>query len=52
LERKETRGMHRHLDYPQQDANQQHHLISGGLDQVWVKAAPIQEIKVKELVTV
>ncbi len=38
LERKETRGMHRHLDYPQQDANQQHRLISGGLDQVWVKA--------------
>ncbi|MDM9384091.1 FAD-binding protein [Chlorogloeopsis sp. ULAP01] len=38
LERKETRGMHRHLDYPQQDANQQHRLISGGLDKVWVKA--------------
>jgi aspartate oxidase len=52
LERKETRGMHKHLDYPEQDTKQQHHLISGGLDQVWVKAAPIQEIKVKELVTV
>jgi succinate dehydrogenase/fumarate reductase flavoprotein subunit len=52
LERKETRGMHRHLDYPQQDTNQQHHLISGGLDQVWVKAAPIQDIKAKELLTV
>ena len=52
LERKETRGMHRHLDYPQQDANQQHHLISGGLDQVWVKATLIQEVKTKELVTV
>ncbi|MDD1425158.1 FAD-binding protein [Dolichospermum sp. ST_sed9] len=52
LERKETRGMHRHLDYPQQDTNQQHHLITGGLDQVWVKATPIQDTKAKELVTV
>lgn len=52
LERKETRGMHKHLDYPEQDTKQQHHLISGGLDQVWVKATPIQETKAKELVTV
>jgi len=41
IERKETRGMHRHLDYPELDANQQHHLISGGLDQVWVKSQPL-----------
>ncbi|MBD2454497.1 FAD-binding protein [Nostoc sp. FACHB-87] len=41
LERKETRGMHKHQDYPQQDANQQHYLISGGLDQVWVKTQPL-----------
>ncbi|MEH1769330.1 FAD-binding protein [Nostoc sp.] len=41
IERKETRGMHRHLDYPEQDANQQHYLISGGLDQVWVKSQPL-----------
>jgi succinate dehydrogenase/fumarate reductase flavoprotein subunit len=52
LERKETRGMHKHLDYPEQDTKQQHHLISGGLDQVWVKATLIQETKAKELVTV
>lgn len=52
LERKETRGMHKHLDYPEQDTKQQHYLISGGLDQVWVKATPIKETKVKELVTV
>jgi succinate dehydrogenase/fumarate reductase flavoprotein subunit len=38
IERKETRGMHKHQDYPQLDARQQHHLISGGLDKVWVKA--------------
>ncbi|MEH1852613.1 MAG: FAD-binding protein [Nostoc sp.] len=41
IERKETRGMHRHLDYPEQDANQQHYLLSGGLDQVWVKSQPL-----------
>ncbi len=41
LERKETRGMHKHLDYPQQDDNQQHYLISGGLDHVWVKTAEL-----------
>jgi succinate dehydrogenase/fumarate reductase flavoprotein subunit len=45
LERRETRGMHRHLDYPQQDVNQQHYLISGGLDRVWVKPAPISQTK-------
>ena len=45
-ERKETRGMHRHLDYPQQDDNQKHYLISGGLDRVWVKAA---ELETREL---
>jgi len=40
LSRKETRGMHKHLDYPELDDQQQHYLISGGLDQVWVKAQP------------
>ncbi|MBD2138407.1 FAD-binding protein [Anabaena sp. FACHB-1237] len=50
LERKETRGMHKHLDYPEQDPNQLHYLISGGLDQVWVKATPIQERRVEEFV--
>ncbi|MEH1798303.1 MAG: FAD-binding protein [Nostoc sp.] len=45
IERKETRGMHKHQDYPEQDANQQHHLISGGLDQVWVKSQPLSTEK-------
>ncbi|NWF57858.1 MAG: FAD-binding protein [Fischerella sp.] len=40
LERTETRGLHKHLDYPQPDPNQQHRLLSGGLDQVWVKTEP------------
>ncbi|MBD2615300.1 MAG: FAD-dependent oxidoreductase [Nostoc sp. ZfuVER08] len=42
IERKETRGMHKHLDYPEQDPNQQHYLISGGLDRVWVKTQPLK----------
>ncbi|AKG24541.1 FAD-dependent oxidoreductase [Calothrix sp. 336/3] len=37
LARTETRGMHKHLDYPEQDTSQHHYLISGGLDRVWVK---------------
>ena len=45
LERKETRGMHKHLDYPEQDVNQQHYLISSGLDQVWVKAEKIKKLE-------
>ncbi|MBD3886205.1 FAD-binding protein [Phormidium tenue FACHB-886] len=44
LERKETRGMHKHQDYPQLDPNQQHYLISGGLDRVWVKPEPIAAV--------
>lgn len=51
LERKETRGMHKHEDHPQLDANQQHHLISGGLDQVWVKPEP-QKLETQELLMV
>ncbi|MBD2666191.1 FAD-dependent oxidoreductase [Richelia sinica] len=46
LERKETRGMHKHGDYPELDDKQQHHLISGGLDEVWVKTAPLQNARV------
>ncbi|MBD2336714.1 FAD-binding protein [Calothrix sp. FACHB-156] len=37
LERKETRGMHKHLDFPEMDVHQQHYLVSGGLDKVWVR---------------
>lgn len=46
--RKETRGMHKHQDYPHQDSNQQYRLISGGLDTVWAK--PDQEVVNRELV--
>ncbi|MBW4528949.1 MAG: FAD-binding protein [Phormidium tanganyikae FI6-MK23] len=42
LYRTESRGMHKRTDYAEQDPNQQHHLISGGLDQVWVKSVPVE----------
>ncbi len=37
LARRETRGMHVRTDFPERDAAQHYRLISGGLDQVWVK---------------
>jgi succinate dehydrogenase/fumarate reductase flavoprotein subunit len=37
IERRETRGLNRRLDFPQTDAGQAHRLLSGGLDQVWVR---------------
>jgi succinate dehydrogenase/fumarate reductase flavoprotein subunit len=40
--RKETRGMHRHLDYPELDPAQQHYWTSGGLDRVWVKPQSLE----------
>jgi len=53
LARTETRGMHRRTDFNKQDVTQHYRLLSGGLDQVWVKPDP-QSVKVekKELVTV
>jgi len=41
LERTETRGLHRRSDFPDLDPNQTHHLISGGLDEIWVKRKPV-----------
>lgn len=37
IERRETRGLNRRLDFPQQDNGGVHRLLSGGLDQVWVR---------------
>jgi succinate dehydrogenase/fumarate reductase flavoprotein subunit len=36
LARTETRGMHRRDDHPALDPRQQHHVLSGGLHEVWV----------------
>jgi len=37
LARRETRGMHVRTDFPARDAAQHYRLISGGLDQIWVR---------------
>ncbi|UDY23049.1 FAD-dependent oxidoreductase [Nocardioides sp. Kera G14] len=37
LARTETRGMHRRLDRPDLDPAQQHRLLVGGLDDLWVR---------------
>jgi succinate dehydrogenase/fumarate reductase flavoprotein subunit len=39
-ERTESRGLHRRTDFPRQDPAQDHHLICGGLDGVWVRTSP------------
>lgn len=42
LYRTETRGMHRRMDFPEQDPSQHYRLASGGLDEVWVKPIPVE----------
>ena len=37
LERTETRGMAKRLDFPDQDPAQQYRLTTGGLDRIWVR---------------
>jgi len=50
LQRQETRGMHKRVDYPQLDPSQQYRILSGGLDKIWVK--PESAVASRELVTV
>jgi succinate dehydrogenase/fumarate reductase flavoprotein subunit len=37
LQRKESRGMHQHEDYPELNDQYKYRLISGGLDRIWVQ---------------
>jgi succinate dehydrogenase/fumarate reductase flavoprotein subunit len=39
-QRTESRGLHRRTDFPEQDPAQDHHLICGGLDEVWIRTSP------------
>jgi succinate dehydrogenase/fumarate reductase flavoprotein subunit len=48
LERKETRGMHKRLDYPKLDPEQRHYLAVGGLDKLWTRPVPVPEAIVPE----
>jgi len=41
LERKESRGMHKRLDFPKLDPNQRHYLAVGGLDKLWTREVPV-----------
>lgn len=40
LARTESRGMHYRADHPAEDPGQRHRLLSGGLDEVWVRVDP------------
>lgn len=48
LARTETRGMHKRDDFPQLDSSQHHRLISGGLDDVWVKPQVVGDTRAVE----
>ncbi|WP_408341912.1 hypothetical protein [Paraburkholderia sp. RL17-337-BIB-A] len=39
--RTETRGMHRRAEFGSTDTTQRHRLVSGGLDDVWVRRTPV-----------
>ncbi|WP_087725942.1 FAD-dependent oxidoreductase [Pandoraea sp. PE-S2T-3] len=41
-QRTETRGMHRRVDYAATDDGQHHRLISGGLDDIWVRRQAVK----------
>ena len=43
LQRTETRGMHKRLDFPQTDPSQRHYLAVGGLDKLWTRPIPVVE---------
>jgi succinate dehydrogenase/fumarate reductase flavoprotein subunit len=42
LQRTETRGMHKRLDYPAQDTAQRYRLLTGGLDHLWSRPEPVR----------
>lgn len=48
LQRTETRGMHKRLDYPSLDPAQRHYLRVGGLDKLWTRADPVPEAIVEK----
>ena len=48
LARKESRGMHRRDDFPEQDARFHHYITSGGLDEIWTAPRPHADARYAE----
>jgi succinate dehydrogenase/fumarate reductase flavoprotein subunit len=42
LQRTETRGMHKRIDYPTQDPAQHYRLLTGGLDELWTRPEAVR----------
>ena len=42
LNRTETRGMHKRLDYPAQNPAQRYRLLTGGLDDIWSRPESVR----------
>jgi succinate dehydrogenase/fumarate reductase flavoprotein subunit len=42
LARTETRGMSKRADFPDLDQSQHHHILTGGLDEVWTAAGALK----------
>ncbi|MGY2009414.1 FAD-dependent oxidoreductase [Nocardia gipuzkoensis] len=45
LARTETRGMSKRADHPDLDPRQHHHILSGGLDEVWTATSAVVETR-------
>jgi succinate dehydrogenase/fumarate reductase flavoprotein subunit len=43
LQRTETRGMHKRIDFPGQDAEQRYRLLTGGLDDLWTRPEKVRD---------
>jgi aspartate oxidase len=48
LERSETRGMHKRLDFPKLDPGQQQRRLVGGLDAIWTGIDPARPVSALE----
>jgi succinate dehydrogenase/fumarate reductase flavoprotein subunit len=52
LARTESRGMSKRADHPGLDPAQHHHILSGGLDEVWTVAAALRSADVSAVAAV
>ncbi|MFF0818203.1 FAD-dependent oxidoreductase [Rhodococcus sp. NPDC003318] len=47
LARTESRGMSKRADHPDLDPAQHHHVLTGGLDEVWTRPAPLRSARLQ-----